>query len=356
MSRMMRTKHLVYPGLFLAVLQSGCSEDPAPQEIIRPLLTMRVADVDAFAERWFPGRAQATREANIAFEVSGRLVERPALVGDTVKENDLLARLDPRDFRNALDKAEASLQQAQAYRDRIAEAAKTGAVSQQQLTDAEAALEISRSEVKIRQKALDDSRLRAPFGGTISAILVENFENVRAKQVIMRLLDASRIEMVVDIPETLISLALNVKNVRVRFDAFPGREFPADIKEISNEANSVTRTYPVNIILDQPEGLRILPGMAGAVTGEPVLPGDLDKTGYEIAITAVVTSDNKESFVWVVDPDTETVSRRMIDMGRLTPRGVIVRGVRAGEVIAIAGVHSLKEGQRVRLEQPGSNG
>ena len=101
MSRMMRTKHLVYPGLFLALLHSGCSEDSAPQEIIRPLLTMRVADADAFAERWFPGRAQATRQANIAFEVSGRLVERPTLVGDTVKENDLLARLDPRDFRNA---------------------------------------------------------------------------------------------------------------------------------------------------------------------------------------------------------------------------------------------------------------
>ena len=356
MSRMMRTKHLVYPGLFLAVLHSGCSEDPAPQEIIRPLLTMRVADVDAFAERWFPGRAQATREANIAFEVSGRLVERPALVGNTVKENDLLARLDPRDFRNALDKAEASLQQAQAYRDRIAEAARTGAVSQQQLTDAEAALEISRAEVKIRQKALDDSRLRAPFGGTISAILVENFENVRAKQVIMRLLDTSRIEMVIDIPETLISLAPNVKNVRVRFDAFPGREFPADIKEVSNEANSVTRTYPVNIILDQPTGLNILPGMAGAVTGKPELPGDPEETGYEIAITAVGTSDNKESFVWVVDPDAETVTRRMIEMGRLTPRGVIVRGVSAGEVIAVAGVHSLKEGQRIRLQQPESNG
>ncbi len=356
MSRMIRMRHLVYPGLFLAVLNSGCSEDPAPQEIIRPLLTMTVADVDAFAERWFPGRAQATREANIAFEVSGRLVERPALVGDTVKENDLLARLDPRDFRNVLDKAEASLQQAQAYRDRIAEAAETGAVSQQQLTDAEAALEISRAEVKIRQKALEDSRLRAPFGGTISSILVENFENVRAKQVIMRLLDTSRIEMVIDIPETLISLAPNVKNVRVRFDAFPGREFPADIKEVSNEANPVTRTYPVNIILDQPTGLNILPGMAGAVTGKPELPGDPEEAGYEIAITAVGTSDNKESFVWVVDPDAETVTRRMIEMGRLTPRGVIVRGIRAGEVIAVAGVHSLKEGQRIRLQRPGSNG
>jgi RND family efflux transporter MFP subunit len=356
MNRKMRAKHLVYLGLVFAVLQWGCSEDPPPHEIIRPLLTMRVADADAFAERWFPGRAEATREANIAFEVSGRLVERPTLVGDVVEENQLLARLDPRDFRNALDKAEAALQQAQAYRDRIGEAAKTGAVSQQQLTDAEAALEISRAEVKIRQKALDDSQLRAPFGGTISAILVENFENVRAKQVIMRLLDTSRIEMVVDIPETLISLAPNVKNVRVRFDAFPGREFPGDIKEISNEANPVTRTYPVNIILDQPEGLNILPGMAGAVTGQPELPGDLEETGYEVAITAVVTSDNKESFVWVVDPDAETVTRRMIDMGRLTPRGVIVRGVRAGEVIAVAGVHSLKEGQKVKIEQSGSNG
>ena len=348
----MRVLRINGVAMICACVLVGCAkEPPTAQEIVRPVIAMKVSDAEAFTGRWFPGRAKATREANVAFEVSGRMVERPVLVGDLIEEGQLLARLDPRDFQNALNQANAALEQAKAYRDRIAEAAKTGAVSQQQLTDAEAARKIAEAEVQIREKALQDAQLRAPFAGTISSILLENFENVLAKQKIMRLLDTSRIEMIVDIPETLISLAPHVKQVQVRFDAFPGRQFPGAIKEVSNEANTVTRTYAVNLILDQPDDVKVLPGMAGAAAAEIELPGDLDTAGHEIAASAVVTDDRERSYVWVVDPDSGTVSQRDVELGRLTPRGIMVRGVRTGEWVAIAGVHSLREGQTVRIAE-----
>lgn len=353
-----RHSTIVLTASVLAVLASlvGCGGEPPPREIIRPVRAMQIAEAGALQQRWFPGRARATQEANIAFEVSGRLVQRPVLVGDRVTKGQLLARLDPRDFQNALDQANARAARAQAFRDRVDEAAKTGAVSRQDVDDAEAAVRVAQAEVQIRQKALDDSELYAPFDGTVSAILVENFENVLAKQVIMRVLDTSKIEMVVNIPETLISNAPFVEDIRVQYDAFPGREFPARIKEVGNEASETTRTFAVTLIMDQPEDVHILPGMAGRATGRVELPGGVEDTGFEVSASAVFSPDNDKTYVWIVDPDAGTVSKREVAVGRLTPRGLVVKGVKPGEWVAIAGVNVLQEGQKVRIMEGGRGG
>ncbi len=339
-----------------ASLALACGEEPPP-EPIRPVMAMQVAHSGAFQGREFSGRAKATREANIAFEVSGRLIERPVEVGDQVEKGQLLAKLDPRDFLNALNQARAVRTRSEAYRDRVAQAARSGAVSRQDLTDAEAELEAATAEVQIRAKSLQDSELFAPFDGTLSAILVENFENVLAKQVIMRILDTSKIEMLIDIPESLISNAPYVRDMRVRFGAFPGREFPADIIEISDEATEATRTYSVNLLIEQPEDVTILPGMAGEAQGRVELPGgDPGKDGYVLQRTAVVTDEAEGSYVWVIDPEAQTVSRRDVEIAGTTKLGVIVRGVSRGEWVATAGTRTLREGQRVRIREAGRRG
>ena len=78
----MRVSKPIGAAIITACLLAGCKGEPPPQEIVRPVVAMRVSDAEAFTERWFPGRAKATREADVAFEVPGRMVERPVLVGD----------------------------------------------------------------------------------------------------------------------------------------------------------------------------------------------------------------------------------------------------------------------------------
>ncbi len=342
----------------LALLLCGglaCGEEEPPPEIVPPIVAMQVARSGAFDERWFPGRAKATREANIAFEVAGRLIERPVEVGDEVEKGQLLAKLDPRDFENSLKQARAALARAAAFRDRVAQAARSGAVSRQELTDAQAELKAAQAEVEIRAKALQDSELHAPFDGTASSVLVENFENVLAKQVITRILDTSKIEMVIDIPESSISNAPYVTAVRVRFAALPGREFPATVIEIGNEATEATRTYPVNLLIEQPEDGKILPGMAGEASATVELPeASKGSEGLEVRLSALVTDDSQSSYVWVVDPETQTVSRRDVELADTTARGIFVRGLERGEWVAVAPTWTLREGQKVRLiEQEG---
>jgi RND family efflux transporter MFP subunit len=317
------------------------------------VLSVVVADAAALSGRRFPGQARATQELNLAFEVPGRLIERPVEVGDRVERGQVLAELDPRDFAAALKSAEAELRRDQANFERAEGMLAEDVISRAEYDRLEARREIAEANVELGAKALADSVLRAPFSGTVAATYVENYENVRAKQEIMRLLDASKIEMVIQIPERLISSAPYVRDIRVRFDPFPETVLPASIKEISNEASQTTRTYPVTLIMEPPEGVEILPGMAGQAWGRLELPEDLAESGIEVPTAAVFAddaSDSEQSYVWVVDEETRSVSRRPVEIVRFSALGVLVQGVEPGERIVTAGVHSLREGQTVRIE------
>ncbi len=186
------------------------------------------------------------------------------------------------------------------------------------------------------------------------ATYVENFEEVRAKQPIVRIVDDSRIEMTINIPENLISYAPLVKNIEVTFDAFSDQPLPAEIKEIGNEASVTTRTYPMTLIMDQPQSFKILPGMAGTATG--TAPAELDQVAIVVPVSAVFSpEDVAQSFVWIIDQQDKTVARREVKVGELTSRGLqILDGLAPGELIATAGVHYLREGQPVRPLEPDS--
>ncbi len=204
----------------------------------------------------------------------------------------------------------------------------------------------------IRRKSLDDATLLAPFDGTVSATYVENFSNVRAKEAVIRLLDTSQIEFTIQMPESLIGNRPYVHSIRVRFDALPGVEVPARIKEVGTEASSTTRTYPITLIMDPPKGVALLPGMAGEASGKLDLPEDVAQAGFEVPSAAVFTADEtdgQQSFVWVIDREAMTVSRRGVDAVGFSGRGTLVQGVAPGEWIAIAGVSYLQEGQQVRI-------
>jgi RND family efflux transporter MFP subunit len=238
-------------------------------------------------------------------------------------------------------------------------AAKTGAVSRQDLDNARAAYDASDAQVRIREKAVEDTVMRAKFAGTIAATYVENFQNVNAKQPVLRLLDTSKVEMWVSIPESLIAFAEHVVDIRVRFDVFPGREIAARIKEIGREASSTTRTYPVNLIMDQPADIKILPGMAGSVNGRIVLP-EAPET-FEVPLSALTTPDNDQNYIWVIQRGAGDSSgqesigearRREVKVEGTTARGVLITGVQVGELVATAGADTLEEGQKVRILPP----
>jgi RND family efflux transporter MFP subunit len=358
-----RVAMLAVAAVVLTACEPQVTEPPAP----RPVFAMRVADTSGLAERAFPGRARAGQEVNRSFRVAGPLISLPVAVGDEVKAGDVLARIDPQDFETKLRTLEgqlaqeqANLKRAQADLSRLERIYREdpGATSQATIDKARQVRDSAQAGVRSIEASVQNARdqlsyteLEAPFDGVVVETYVSNFETVVAKQPILRLLDPSRIEFVIQVAENLISLAPYVEKVTVSFDALPAVQVPATVKEIGKEASQATRTYPVTLVMDQPPGTEILPGMAGRASIVSRPPAESALLGIQIPATAVFSGDGPDqSFVWVVDEAAGTLSRRHVKLGKLARFGVLIQsGLNAGEWVVTKGVHSLREGQRVRI-------
>ncbi|MFI4874583.1 MAG: efflux RND transporter periplasmic adaptor subunit [Blastopirellula sp. JB062] len=206
--------------------------------------------------------------------------------------------------------------------------------------------------VKSAENQLEYATMTAPFDGEVAALYVDNYQTVQAKQPVLRLLNTAKIEITIQVPETLISLVPQVKKAACRFDAFPQREFFGKVTKISREASQTTRTYPVTIELNQPEDIRILPGMAATVRNHAEEADKSTPAELIVPTSALFTpSDSPQTFVWIVDPSTKKVARREVKTGDLTPVGInVIEGLRSGDTVVIAGVNMLSEGQQVKLQ------
>lgn len=364
---MIRNHKCLLSGALLCALGvlSGCADEVLQSKAVRPVRAIKIGDVESLVRRTFPGQAKATQEVNLSFRISGPLITLPVNVGDQAEEGDVLARIDPRDFEVNLRSVEAQLRDAQAQfvvddneYERAKDAHERGGVSDIELARelgerdrAQANVDAFKASVTAAQDALTDTNLRAPFPGQIVAKYVENFEDVQSKQAILRLLDDSKIEMIIDIPEQMIMNARYVTEIVCVFEAFPGRPVPAVIKEIGTEASGTTRTYPVTLLMDQPEDFRILPGMTGESSASGTLPPEQEGRGTEVPIAAVVADNDNKSYVWVIDESTGRVSRLDVELGETTALGIMISGVEVGQWIAVAGAHYLQEGQIVRIQK-----
>ncbi len=350
------------------------SDEPevAPKPI-RPLKTFVVESGLEPVARKFPGQVAANTGAILAFEVPGTLVELPVKNGDKVEKGELLARLDPRDFQNELDTANAELERAQAQYERMEKAAEKNAVSQQDVTDARAGRDTAQSLVNIKQKALDDTRLLAKFTGRVAATYVDNFENVIAKERILWLQEIENVDLVTFLPEAFIAplrpedpdLAKETNDLEffATFDFFPGRQFEIRLKEFQTQADPKTQTYETTFTMPSPEDVTVLPGMTATVTiFQPMVSAAEAPTTFAVPIPAVGTDGVGQRFVWKLTSagggsdtytnasGTYTVRRHDVEVGAIHGELILVtRGISPGDRIAAAGVHVLNEGERVRI-------
>jgi RND family efflux transporter MFP subunit len=333
--------------LSMLALLSACSRpDPLP-EPIRNLRVMEVGEVASLQGGQIPGRARSADEVDLAFDVSGTLIERPVNIGTLVEEGDLIARLDPRDFQANLRAAEADARNAKRNFARGQELLADKFISEAEYDRLEARVDVTQSALELTQKALSDSEIYAPFSGIIANTFVENFQSVPAKKVIARLLGVDVIEMVINVSEHHIANMRYISDIEVEFDAIPGTRYEATIVEVGTEASTTTRTFPITLSMKQNPEQRVLAGMAGIAYISVDMP-DSGKTSYVIPPSALFgDAQSNDSMVWVVGSDNRVNSRK-VKVGRISRSGIqVLDGLQAGDVIATAGAHVLAEGQQV---------
>jgi RND family efflux transporter MFP subunit len=275
-----------------------------------------------------------------------------------VGKGQLIARIDPRDFRIRLEAARADYERAEADFQRFSALYEKEAVSQAQLDQARAARDLAKAAVDDAESALDDTNLRAPFAGSIGERFVENFEVVQPKQPIVSLIDITNIDIVFDAPENLLATISGGRpeetpneargRIVARFDTAPGREYDLRLKEVATQADPRTQTYRITFTMRQPEELNVLPGMTGIIYRYPIGP---EAEGAVVIPAAAVFSDEAGNpHVWIVETNGMTVTQRRVTTGELAGSdGIqILDGLSPGETIAVTGVNRLREGEQIR--------
>ncbi len=350
---------VLFASLCTLALMSGCGQESVEQApVVRPVKIMTIGDAAAAGTRELPGTVRAVQHADMGFEVSGRIIEFRVKEGQRVKQGEVLARLDDRDYQASFDQAKASYRKARSDLQRSERIYKEdpGAISTSKIDADRKAVEVAEASLRKAEKAVEDTTLRAPFDGLAARRLVEDFQNVQAKEPVVVLQDISVLEIEVSVPERDFArgnIDRSVEEVtqrakpRVELSSLPGRSFPARVKEFATRADPVTRTFQVRLSFDPPDDVSILPGMTARVT--VISQGE---GGTLLPSHATFADANKRPHVWLIDKQTMKARAAPVELGQLTGDAVqIVGGLSPGDQVAVSGVAQLREGMQVRRHE-----
>jgi membrane fusion protein, multidrug efflux system len=324
---------------------------------IRPVRTITIAKREAGIPITLTGRVEAEDEVALAFRISGRLLENSARLSDRLEAGQLVARLESQNELNGLRSAQANLAAAQAQltqaqnhferQDTLLTQGWTTRANHDQAKQArqtaQAQVDAAEAQLKVAGDLVSFTELKADAPGVVTAIGPLAGAVVQAGQMIAKLARKDGRDAVFDVPAQVIRSAPTDPQITVSLADDPTLTARGRVREVAPQANPQTRTFEVKIgLTDPPEAMRLGASVIGRMETEstPII---------EIPATAL-TRVNSQPAVWIVDPSSQTVSMRNVDVLRFDQATVAVsQGLATGEIVVTAGVQALHPGQKVRL-------
>ena len=341
--------------------------NPETRELVRPVRSQQVFLTGSNQVRTFSGTSQAGLEAKLSFKVAGTLQQLFVKVGDKVRQGQIIATLDARDYDLKVQRAEAALAQARASaRNAAADYSRVRALyenrnaSRNDLDQGRAAAEASRAQVATNAKELELARLQlgytrlsAPAACHVASVPAEINENVQTGQTVIEVVCGSQLEVEVSVPEGFIARVKKSSAVTVLFDAIPGIQFPAVVTKVGVASGRTGTTFPVTVQLQQR-----VPGFRSGLAAEVTFRFEGLKGRARILVPPVAVGEDREGrFVFVVEEiegGLGIVHRKPVTVGELTAEGLeILDGLVDGERVVTAGVRRLNDGRKVRLMSEG---
>jgi len=341
--------------LALAACNEPKSEPPPP----RTARVVVAAPAPLLLAAEGSGTVEARTTTSVGFLVAGRMVTRDVDVGSTVKEGDKIASIDPTDLQNQLEAAQAQVAAAQAAVDQAApeeaakrELLKKGFTTQAEynqalkaLQSAQADLKAAQANLRLAQDQLKYADLTSPVAGVVTKTGADPGQVVQAGQMIVEIADIGALDAVFSVSQRIANLAKVGSPVTVWLQSDPTKKVTGAVRQVSPNADPTTGTYTVKVALtDPPPDIRI----------GSLVRGRAEQTGADVISvppTALVQTGDKPA-VWVVAPDTGAVKLTTVTVVRYDTDAVLISdGLKKGDLIVIAGVNSLAEGQIVKPEK-----
>lgn len=353
---------LLLPSLVL--LLAACSRPEAAPEPIRAVKLMTIGADPVKAGQEYAGEVRARVESRLGFRVGGKLVQRPAEVGQRVQAGQLLAQLDATDLALGSQAAQAQVGAAQTQRDlaaadlkRFTDLKAQGFISQAELDRrqaaldaAEASLRQARAQGAVQGNQAGYARLLADAPGVVVGVDAEPGQVVAAGAPVVRLARDGARDVVFALPEDRLSSVRPGTTAQVRlWSSVPGaaqaQAVTGTVREVAASADPLTRTYQVKLALPAdtvaPLGATAYVSLAGPGTGAPSM---------RLPTSALMKASGGKggSAVWVFDPASSTVQPRTVQLAGADGNDMlVVSGLQPGELVVSAGVHVLSPGQKV---------
>ena len=337
---------------------TACSKPAPPEEPVRAVKVLTVGEQSLQSGLEFAGEVRARVESRLGFRVAGKLTQRLVEVGQHVKAGQMLAQLDPQDYRLATDAAQAQVNAAQVNRDlasadfkRYKELKEQNFISGAELERRDATLKAAQAQLEQAQAQLTGqgnqaayTRLLTDVSGVVTAVDAEVGQVVAAGTPVLRIAQDGARDLVFAVPEDRVARLKLGSAVLVR--PWSGASaVQAQVREVSASADPVTRTFVIKAAL--PVGSAL--ALGSTVT---VLPRDLERSAETLIKlpTSAIFESAKASVVWVLDPASMTLRQQPVQIASADANEVVIAsGLQVGMQVVSAGVHVLSPGQKVTL-------
>lgn len=292
----------------------------------------------------FNGNVKEKSLTMLSFRVGGPLVNVNVKEGDYVHEGDVLAKIDQRDYNIQLANAKAQFEQVRSEYERYKELYEKEKIPANTYEKVESGYKMAKAGYENALNQLNDTKLKAPISGYIHQKLVENYATVGAGHPVVSIIDISKLEIIIHVPENQVlniekcqNYSVSVKNANV---------FDLPVKLLSvNEKTGKDGLFEVKFILENRDDLHIYPGM----TAEVKIACREEKNSILISSDAVLEKNNS-TYVWLYNPSEQTVQLNEVVIASLKPEGKleVIKGLSNGDQVIASGVHTLFEGQKVK--------
>ena len=358
--------HIILSLLVISFLGACKDEKEKKKEVIRPVKYEIVNKINAQKTRTFSGVAIASDEIELSFRSNGIITKLNAKTGKKVKKGDLLIKLDNVQAQlsyeqsiSALYSAKSAMNTAKSSLERSRALYENGSHS---LSDYEAAKNsfqsaLDRFESAKRKKEIDELNISygyiyAPKSGIIAAVNISLNETVSSGQIVAILNAGKEVSLIVGLPESVINKVIIGMKSEINFTSMEGQEFSGDIIEIAPIVDSKSSTFPVKINISNPVST-IKPGMVANATFTFGSDKDFDSDLLIVPVKSV-GEDGDGTYVFVIESEdgkVGIVKKQKITLGELTNEGFIIKsGLVEGQKIATAGLQTLLNGQKVKLQ------
>jgi RND family efflux transporter MFP subunit len=344
--------------LVAAALAAGCGKAPEKAEPVRPVKVVRAQPGGTDLIAVLAGEIRARYEADLAFRVGGKILARPADLGERVAAGGLLARLDPEDLKLGAAAARAQVAQAEAdyafardeherYRRLLDQTFISQAAYDARRNAYEAAAarrDAARAQASVSGNQAQYAELRADHAGVVTALLAEPGQVVAAGQPVVRVARPDQLDAVVAVSESRVAAVRAARAVHVSLWSAPDRVYEARIRDVAAAADPAARTYLVKVEIVQPDAALQI-GMTANVAFLAA-PGE---RGAAVAVPLAALAQREAApAVWVVGAGNALELRAVKVRQYREDAAVLESGVAPGELVVAAGVHKLRAGEVVQ--------